>query len=121
MTQKAETALQREIQRWVKSVGGKCIKVHGDEFTEEGTPDLVGVVPVRFVARQVTVLVPFALETKTGTNQPTKIQTYRMGEWSNAGSASSKVVSLHQAQVAIELKAKQIVQNGLSSRGWVLP
>lgn len=121
MTQKAETALQREIRKWVEGVGGKCIKVHGDEFTEEGTPDLIGSVRVHFVSQQITVLVPFAFETKTGNNRTTAIQDYRLSQWSKAGVAANKVTSLHQAKTLIELKAKQIIQNGLGWSGWNLP
>lgn len=53
----------------------KLYKSHGNEFTESGTPDILGA--VRGLA--------LAVEIKWGDNQPTALQKKRLQQWADAG------------------------------------
>lgn len=67
------------VDRILKYVNGlnncKCIKIHGDEYTETGTPDLFAVV----------YGLPVLIEVKRKGEEPTAIQYARLRQWKRAG------------------------------------
>jgi len=50
---KNEAKIQRRIQSIWKARGGWCFKVHGNEFTGAGIPDLIGLIPVKITTDMV--------------------------------------------------------------------
>lgn len=76
-----EAQLQRKIQQaLIDRYGAKVIKFHGNEYTEIGTPDLIGVF-IATTGRAYT----FFLEVKLPGQSPSPIQKQRIREWRNAG------------------------------------
>lgn len=67
-----------------------AIKIHGNEYTRTGEPDIIG-------SNKGTA---FALEVKVGKNTPTLIQIYRLYEWKQAG---ARVGLIHNIQEAMEV------------------
>lgn len=57
--------------------GCKVIKIHGDQYMEVGLPDLIGCLPPD--GRTIVI------ETKIKYNKPTKIQLYRLKQYTDAG------------------------------------
>ena len=53
----------------------KVMKIHGSQFQEAGTPDLL----IGFVYKETTVVM--FVEAKVGNNKPTPIQERRLKEW----------------------------------------
>lgn len=93
----SEAILQRKIQASIlKKYGGKVIKVHGNEFTEVGTPDLIG----GFVLNDCHYA--YVIEVKLPGHEPTPIQKRRINEWRNAGFIAGWCTSPHEAFMIIE-------------------
>jgi hypothetical protein len=61
-----ESAIQRDIQKQWRKLKGWVFKVHGNEFTGSGIPDLVGCVPLKITKEMVgdVIGVFVALEVK---------------------------------------------------------
>ena len=76
----SEADLVRRIIRHVEENGGKAIKIHGNEFVEAGTPDVLGSLLVEGRLR-----LNFLLEVKLPGNEPEPIQHYRLKQWEEAG------------------------------------
>lgn len=53
----------------------KALKIHGNQYTESGTPDI----HITCLGRS------FWVELKVGDNQPKKIQQQRLKEWAESG------------------------------------
>jgi len=53
----------------------KWIKIHGNQYMEAGSPDVIGVIDGH----------AFAVELKIGKNEPTALQLRRIEEWRAAG------------------------------------
>lgn len=70
-----ETAIQEACRKRLTKLGAKCIKIHGDSFTEAGTPDIIGCYRGRC----------FTIETKQDDGILTPIQAYRLMQWKEAG------------------------------------
>jgi len=70
-----EGRLARAIKQMVFNRGGFAWKVHGNEYTPVGLPDIVGVYRGRFVA----------FESKMPGNAPTPAQRYRAQDIRRAG------------------------------------
>lgn len=71
-----ESSVQRAIQTfWRKTMKGWVFKVHGNEFTGSGIPDLVGCIPMKITADMVgkTVGIFVALEAKRDHNEDASI------------------------------------------------
>lgn len=45
-----ESALQRDIRRYIRSLGGYAVKYHSSEFTERGIPDIICCYKGKFIA-----------------------------------------------------------------------
>lgn len=71
----------------IKKRGGEAYKVHGNEFTPRGTPDICG------VYKGFSIW----LETKMPGNKPTLIQWKRMRDWRAAGSFTCVPYSVQDA------------------------
>ena len=69
---------------------GKAIKIHGSQFMEAGTPDVLAVVNGRAVL----------VEVKTGT-KTSPIQEYRIGQWRDAGAVVVVARSLDDVMAAV--------------------
>lgn len=74
MTQ-PETRLQRRVQAYLKGSGAYVWKVHGNEFTPVGLPDIVGVWRSLFIA----------VETKEPGERLSTVQEYRVQRLRMAG------------------------------------
>jgi len=66
----------------------KAIKVHGNEFTESGTPDIDCCLDGRSVK----------LEVKCKGEKPTPIQEYRLQEWEESGALVRVITGIQQAK-----------------------
>lgn len=75
MTKQPESRLSRDVQKMIKSRGGYCWKVWGNELTPAGTPDICGVYRGQFIA----------VETKMPGNDLSPIQRYRISRMRLAG------------------------------------
>lgn len=83
---KNEGLVQREIQRYVESLGGVVLKTQGIKV---GTPDLIGSIRVN------DTVYPFAVEVKVPGKEHTltKIQKWRIQQWQNHGWVSFVAIS----------------------------
>ena len=70
----------------------KAINVHGGVYTERGTPDIIGCINGRLVAFECK---------RDETESPTKIQTWRLGEWLEAGAVVGGVSDLWHVQMIL--------------------
>ena len=70
-----EKEIIAQILDGLRKMGAKVVKFHGNQYTENGNPDIVGVIMGRGLA----------IEVKVPGKKPTKIQAKRLMEWSNAG------------------------------------
>ena len=59
-----ETLLQRSIQKWLRSKGYWCLKVHGSQYQRAGIPDLL-------ILKNGKA---WFIETKIKSNQPSPLQ-----------------------------------------------
>ena len=74
-----ETALKNKVLEYLNSLPGcKAIKIHGNAYTEAGTPDIAGCINGR----------AFWIELKEPGKTPTLIQRKRISEWLAAGAIS---------------------------------
>ena len=62
------------IIKELEAIGAKAVKFVENEYTEKGTPDIIGCYKGCC----------FVIEAKVGNNTPTAIQVQRMYEWHNA-------------------------------------
>jgi Holliday junction resolvase len=85
-----EADIQRAIRKEIERRGGKCIKIHGNEFTVAGTPDLLGGLDGR----------PFAIEVKRPGGKPTLKQAHELAGWEAQGWA---VGIAHSVQDALQI------------------
>lgn len=83
----AEKALDNKIIAYVRSQGGKAIKLN-IAGVEMGTPDILGSIP--YEGRWI----PFLVEDKAPGKYPSPIQTYRIEEWGARGFVTGFVSSL---------------------------
>lgn len=70
----------------------KAINVHGGIYTERGTPDVIGCVNGRLIAFECK---------RSGDEEPTKIQKWRLSEWIVAGAVVGGVSDLWQVQMIL--------------------
>lgn len=99
-----EAKIINDILDFVNKTGyGKAIKVHGNIFTESGTPDIIGGILVGHPWRDFPTVVPFAIEVKILGEKPSKIQEHRLWEWGIMGGfAATWVTSLEEFKEFIE-------------------
>ncbi len=78
-----ESRLSRKLlDKLGKIEGVKAIKIHGDRYTEAGTPDIIGSVRGRM----------FVIECKRSSKVSLEpIQKQRLKEWANAGALACSV------------------------------
>lgn len=88
----SEAAQTRTIMKALASAGAKAVKIHGNRYTESGTPDIVGCYAGR----------AFVIEVKTATGKVTAIQDQRRHEWVGAGAVA--VVARPSFDVAVFLR-----------------
>ena len=90
-----ESSVQRAIQKfWRKTLKGWVFKVHGNEFTGSGIPDLVGCVPITITKEMVglTVGIFVALEAKRDEDEEASIIQLQTIEEIKAAHGYSEVV-----------------------------
>jgi hypothetical protein len=84
-----ESDIVKTIIHWIQTQpGGKAIKVHGNEYMELGTPDIIGGFTLPCGP------VPVAFEVKKPGNVARKLQEYRLRQWRGAGFCAHQVESL---------------------------
>lgn len=93
---KAESSLIDAIKQYVRELHRqgepiKCIKIHGNQYTEAGTPDL------HITWRGQS----YWLEAKVGDNQPSRIQQVRLREWAAAGGIAGIVRSVEDVKAML--------------------
>jgi Holliday junction resolvase len=87
-----ESNIVGNIRRYLKTVGGKSIKMHGSQFSEAGTPDILWIHNGH----------AFWFEVKRPGEDPTKIQLHRIAEWTAAGASVAVVRSVAEARAIVE-------------------
>lgn len=71
----SEAALTRRVLKYLNGLPAcKAIKIHGSEYMEVGTPDIIGCIKGRF----------FAIELKEPGKKPDPIQKLRLRQWLDA-------------------------------------
>jgi hypothetical protein len=74
--------------------GAKAINIHGNVFSERGTPDIIGSIQGRMVA----------FECKRDTSEsPEDIQKWRLSEWITAGAVVGAVSDVWQVDLILRL------------------
>lgn len=71
---------------------GKAINIHGSQYSERGTPDIVGCVNGRAIAFECK---------RDYTEDLEKIQKWRLSEWIAAGAVVGGVSDLWQVQMIL--------------------
>lgn len=102
---KAETKIQQAIQKWVESIGGIAVKVHGNAFQRKGDPDLRGSIPIfhrDYQGLPCSYHIMFQIETKTEAGKLSVIQKYRLKEWRKHGYLACSAVSVDDLQEKIK-------------------
>lgn len=92
MANQPESKLSRNIQRAWRLRGVYCFKVHGNEYTQAGTPDIVGCYRGFFVW----------CETKMPGNGATRIQLYRHRQITQAGGIGAVCYSVQDAMRVLD-------------------
>lgn len=82
-----EAKLQRDIQKYARRYGW-VLKVHGNQYTPAGTPDLIGCIGPIF----------WAMEVKTPSGVLSPIQAVRLEELAEVGAAVAVVRDLDYAK-----------------------
>lgn len=83
------------ILRYLNSLpNSKAINIHGGVYTERGTPDVIGCVNGRMVAFECK---------RDETEEPTKIQQWRLGEWYAAGAVVGGVSDVWHVEMILSL------------------
>ena len=59
-----ETKIQKQVQAYIRSIGGYCFKVHGSIYMRAGIPDVICCIDGKFVG----------IETKDGDNTASELQ-----------------------------------------------
>jgi len=93
MTQR-ESRLSNDIKKALRAEGAWCIKIHGSEFMEAGTPDLIGCYLGRF----------FAFETKLPEKRSNTslVQERQMEKIRRAGGKTQVVCTIEEAVKAMK-------------------
>lgn len=82
-----ESTLKKNVLDYLNSLPGcKAIKIHGNAYTEAGTPDIAGCMMGR----------AFWIELKVPGEEPTAIQRKRLQEWAEAGAIVGVVTSVEE-------------------------
>ena len=77
-----ESALVRRLLRQLNAAPGvKAIKIHGNAFTRNGEPDIIGCVAVHATPDEDGYGQMFVIECKVQGNKPTLLQMRRLEEW----------------------------------------
>jgi len=87
MAKQPEGKVSAAIIKMIKKRGGNAYKVHGNEFTPRGTPDICGAYKGYSIW----------LETKMPGNKPTLIQWKRMRDWRASGAFTCVPYSVEDA------------------------
>lgn len=89
-----ETTLAKKVLDYLNSLPEcKAIKIHGNMYTQTGTPDIVGCIKGRM----------FLFELKVPGNKPTEIQERRLREWRAAGALAEVIYSMGELKAKISL------------------
>lgn len=88
-----EAALVYLTLRYLNGLRGcKAVKFHGSEYTEAGTPDIVGCYRGR----------TFLIEAKVEGGKVSKIQDYRLKQWKSAGAVVAVVTTLDEVKQLVK-------------------
>jgi len=80
-----ESTIKDDVLKYLNSLPKcKAIKIHGNAYTEAGTPDIAGCIQGR----------SFWIELKRPGEEPTVIQRKRIREWSDAGAITGVAESM---------------------------
>jgi hypothetical protein len=89
-----EKTVDKHVQAFWRKLGGWCFKVHGNEFTGAGIPDIVGCVPITITQEMVGKTVGFfvALEDKRDEDAEASLIQLQTIEEIKAAKGYSRVV-----------------------------
>lgn len=89
------TGVVEPILCYLNSIpGSKAINIHGSIYSERGTPDIIGCMSGRF----------YAFECKRDTTEePTRIQKWRLCEWIRAGAVVGSVSDVWHVVMILSL------------------
>ena len=89
----SETALKNRVLKYLNGLPAcKAIKIHGSEYMEAGTPDIIGCIKGRF----------FAIELKEPGKKPEPIQKLRLRQWYDADALIGVAESLDDVESILE-------------------
>ena len=86
-----ETVIQQRIQKYLKGIGAKAVKMHGNEYSEAGIPDLLVCFQGMFLA----------LEIKRPGAYPTRLQKVQLQRFKDAGAIAGVVRSVEDVETMI--------------------
>lgn len=85
----------RPVLDYLNSIpGAKAINVHGSVFSERGTPDVIGCVNGRMVAFECK---------RDESEEPEKIQKWRLSEWIAAGAVVGAVSDVKHVDLILRI------------------
>lgn len=89
------TAVVVPILKFINSLpNGKAINIHGSVYSERGTPDVIGCIGGRAVAFECK---------RDETEEPRKIQQWRLSEWLASGAVVGSVSDLEHVKLILQL------------------
>lgn len=98
MPRQPEGRLVRRVSTWLKDQGAVVYKIHGgDNFQEEGIPDLLCCLRGVFVG----------IELKQEGEKPSKAQEYQMAKINKAGGIAFVAVSLDDVKKVLSATLRQ--------------
>jgi ribosomal protein S19 len=100
-----EKSLDKRMMKLIRSFGGWVMKVHGNEFTGAGIPDLMGCIPVTITQEMVghEIGIFFGIEDKRDfKSEPSTIQLQTIEEIKKARGYSKVVRSYDDGVAAIQ-------------------
>lgn len=71
----AEKIFENKIKRYIKSVGGYCVKYFGCSYSESGTPDILACINGYFLG----------IEVKAQNGKPSELQLVKINDIRKAG------------------------------------
>ena len=105
-----ETVIQQRIQKYLKGIGAKSVKQHGNEYSEAGIPDLLVCYRGMFLA----------MEVKQPGKYPTRLQRVQLQRFKDAGAITGVVRSVEDVEglvSAIEAQRLHIASEELTALG----
>ena len=89
-----ESSTEQAIVNAVIERGGYCARFHGNQHTQAGTPDVIGVYRGR----------AFAIEVKRPGGKATPLQLHELSQWAAAGAVAGVATSVEEAEGLLDVR-----------------